>query len=446
MSTSFLVHFQKDEIILHEGEQQKIVYKLVFGTVAFHTNYGKINHMRVGERTAPDYFGEIMLLVDVPTYCTIVAENAVTALRVSEEDFDNFLQRDAQNPSYIVGEMADNLQMAQIYIDRERLLQEIAQAATQVVMDLNILRSLVQPEISARLAIHFGRAGSIANAEKEHILQELYLPGHKDYSDVLLPDCTEFLYEKEYTCPHCKQPFEGVCIASMKLIPVYGSYEEERYDFRMIYRDFCAEWYDIVTCPHCYFSAFSDTFRTDEIPSKGRYAARLAEIRAALPTDFWKEQTLARVFTQHYLALVCAEAFQNELMSKAQIWQNISWLYEDQKDTELHEAALQRTMDAYKEVYSYCDLTPAQMQRIFLIIADILYHKGKRQAARRWLMQTKMLREGKPIYVNMADKLIQIIREEIDEERYELERTKLKPDVPKKPKKSLFGSFYKQEK
>lgn len=446
MSSSFMVQFQKDEVILRQGEQQKSIYKLISGTVAFYTNYGKADQMKIGTRSVPDYFGEIMLLANQPTYCTIVAESAITALRVSEEDFAHFLQRDTQNIFYMVQAMTENLQMLQMDIDQTQLMQQIAQAATQVVLDLGILQSILQPEIAEKLRLYFGQDGEIqANEEKKQTLQELYLPGHKDYSQVHLPDCTPYLYEKEYHCPHCGQTFSGMCISTARLTPIHDGYGNERYDFRMIYENFRSEWYDIVTCPHCYFSAFSDTFQTHEIPSKGRYAAKLAEVRAALPADFMQQQTLDRVFTQHYVALICADAFRNELMSRAQIWRNISWLYEDQKDTELMEEAMQRTVEAYEAVYSYCELTEAQMQRILLVISGIYYHKGERQEARQRLHQVKTLRGGKPIYTNMADRLIQIIREEMDEEEFEARRGEGDKENTKKPWKSFFGAP-KQEK
>lgn len=413
MGASFMVQYQKDQVILHQGERQKSVYKIISGTVAFYTNYGKINRMRAGERSAPDYFGEIMLLADQPSYCTVVAEGAVTALQVSEEDFANFLQKDAQNALSMVQTMAENLRMVHININKAQLLAQIEQAAAQMVIDLGVLRSLVQPEVSARLEAHFG-SEEAAKAEREQSRHALFLPGHPGYTQVPLPDCSQFLYEKEYTCPHCGQAFQGVRIATLKLTPIHDAIGKERYDFRMIYENFRMEWFEIVSCPHCYFSAFADLFQSHEAVRKEYYTKKLAEARAILPNDFLQKRTMEDVFTQHYLALLCADAYQNNLMNKAQLWQNIAWLYEDRQETALLEEALERTMAAYEEVYSVCELSSAQMQRIFLVIAGILHHKGEEKEARRWLMEVKMLRDGKPIYTNMADRLIQIIREDAD--------------------------------
>lgn len=413
MSASFMVQYQKDQVILHQGEKQKCVYKIISGTVAFYTNYGKINRMRAGERSAPDYFGEIMLLADQPSYCTMVAESPVTALQVSEEDFANFLRKNAQNGIYMVQTMAENLRMVHININKAQLLSQIEQAAAQAVPDLGILRSLVQPEVSARLESHFGQEDAEKPQKKEESGYAL-LPGHPGYTQVPLPDCTQFLYEKEYTCPHCGKAFQGVRIATLKLTPIHDAIGKERYDFRMIYENFRSEWFEIVSCPHCYFSAFADLFQSHEPPRKEYYTKKLTEARAMVPNDFLQKRTMEDVFTQHYLAMLCADAYQNNLMNKAQLWQNIAWLYEDQKETALMEEALERTMEAYEEVYSVCELSSAQMQRIFLVIAGILYQKGERMEARRWLMEVKQLRDGKPIYTNMADRLIQLIREEMD--------------------------------
>lgn len=413
MGSSFMVQYQKDQVILHQGEKQKCVYKIISGKVAFYTNYGKINRMRAGERSAPDYFGEIMLLADQPSYCTVVAEEAVTALQVSEGDFANFLQKNTQNALYMVQTMAENLRMVHININKAQLLSQIEQAAAQAVVDLGILRRLVQPEVSARLESHFGLEDAGKAQEKEES-RPVLLPEHPGYAQVPLPDCTQFLYEKEYTCPHCGQAFQGVRIATLKLTPIHDAIGKERYDFRMIYENFRSEWFEIVSCPYCYFSAFADLFQSPEVVRKEYYTKKLAEARMKIPNDFLQKRTMEDVFTQHYLAMLCADAYQNNLMNKAQLWQNIAWLYEDRQETALMEEALERTMAAYEEVYSVCELSSAQMQRIFLVIAGILYHKGEKMEARRWLLDVKQLHDGKPIYTNMADRLIQMIREEMD--------------------------------
>ncbi len=421
MSGSNVMQYQKGEVIIQQGERQRDLYKILVGTVAFYTNHGKINEMRAGERSVPDYFGEIMLLADQPSYCTVIAETSVTVLRVSEEDFEGFLLKNVPNALYMVNTMAENLAMVHININKNLLVSQVKAIGEQTTMNLNMLRRLVKKEVDARLESR-SEPKEKAALKKAQVVEAMCLPGHKDYSDKELPNCEQYLFEKEYTCPHCKHTFKGVRISEFKLTPIHDQMGKERYDFRMIYENFRSEWFEIVTCPYCCFSTFSDTFQLKDMPRKERYATKLAEVRAALPLDFTKNQNLDTVFTQHYLALLCAEAFQNDLMTKAQLWMNLSWLYEDEHDTALMEEALKNGVEAYKNVYSMCDLTSAQSQRIFLIIAGSLYRLGEAKEARQWLTQVKMLRDGKPIYANMADRLIQIIREEMDMEEWEQKR------------------------
>ncbi len=157
MSTSLVMHCQKGEVIIQQGELQRDVYKILSGTVGTYTNYGKINEMRAGQHTAPDYFGEIMLLAEQPSYCTIVAESAVAVLRVSEEDFEIYLQKDVQNALSIVKAMADNLRMVHINIHAKQLLDQVRQSGAQVPITLDVLRKLIKPEVDDRLAIHSGK-------------------------------------------------------------------------------------------------------------------------------------------------------------------------------------------------------------------------------------------------------------------------------------------------
>ena len=82
-----------------------------------------------------------------------------------------------------------------------------------------------------------------------------------------------------------------------------------RYDLRKRYKGFQAEWYDILTCPHCYFSMLFDYFIEPVRFQKEKIQEALAAAKNETALDFTAERDLDFVFAAHYLALLCSPAF-----------------------------------------------------------------------------------------------------------------------------------------
>ena len=235
----------------------------------------------------------------------------------------------------------------------------------------------------------------------------LYPAGHKRYG-ITHSEYTKFLYPKNFTCPQCGKPFQGQKIFLSKLF----SSAPVRFDLRESYQDFNMAWYDVICCPHCYFSAFISTFAEPKHFNRTRLKDVLPRAKAAASLAFAQERDIDFVFTAHYLALVCTDAFLHHMHLKARLWANLSWLYEDAGDEEMMRFAARQCADANEALYTAGNASPAQEQTLCLMLAAMRYRAGEKDSLRKWLYIAKTARGGKRTYADLAGNLLDVIREE----------------------------------
>ena len=249
---------------------------------------------------------------------------------------------------------------------------------------------------------------------KQPKFPDCYLKGHMGYPGITHPEYRKYLIEHEFVCPHCGKHFNSTKILLSQLVPIRNEEEEHRYDLRVTYRGFETEWYEIITCPHCYFSSFDTFFDNRRSIYKSRCTQKLEEFKNSITLNFRRERDLDFVFAQHYMAIICAPAFQDSRQIIARVWMNLVRLYQDAGEKELAKLAEEKTVQAYDVVYKECDLEPGQEQRLCLTLAGMLYARGEKMAAREWATKVRMAMKERTAYWTMAEQMIQDIRAEMD--------------------------------
>lgn len=101
-NTSRMQKFPEDSIILREGELRDEMYKIVSGKVAVYINYGKENEYLLGILGEQQCFGELGLLCRQPSMYTVVAVYDVLAMRISLDEFGEFLKKNNKNAIDII--------------------------------------------------------------------------------------------------------------------------------------------------------------------------------------------------------------------------------------------------------------------------------------------------------------------------------------------------------
>jgi len=228
----------------------------------------------------------------------------------------------------------------------------------------------------------------------------LYPEGHKHYPNVTKPDFAKLIFPKDYNCPYCKKPFKDYRVFRSKL------YEGRpmRFDLRKYFNDFQTEWYDILTCRYCFFSTFHNYFTEPKPMQKVKIEKTLAHARSEILLDFDAERNIDFVFSVHYLAILCAEAYPSiGKQIKAKLWGNLSWLYEDVEDKEMEKFAATKAAEAYQQVYTESRLTPVQEQITCLSIAGMQHRAGMDDNLKKFIFTAKTLTAGDKTYAKLAE-------------------------------------------
>lgn len=394
MSEAIITTYSEDDVILKQGDPSRCLYKVLSGSVGLFLNYGQEEEYLVGAVSAPNCFGEMTILAARPNPYTVVALKKDTVLlRVPESNFDVFIQENYQNAIMIMKTMARNLAM--VNMNMNLLVEELREMSKRKTVDEDALNRLAE-QYGGQFAVS-SVPESLEEPEEEAALElpdtGIYLPGHKRHPGITHPEYRNNVYEKEYTCPHCGKIFTSWRIFRSKLVTLPETNWMHRYDGRKFYQNFEPYWYDVVTCPHCYFSAQSDYFFKSGVLFKKRYTSQLEQAAELLKLDFSAERDLDFVYAQHYLALICTQGLvlNQRRESAAQLWKNLCWMYEDIGDGELETKAAAQAAQALLELLELQGWGASQHNTMFLEIAAMYWKGGNAPRAREWAMRMNEL-------------------------------------------------------
>ena len=258
-----------------------------------------------------------------------------------------------------------------------------------------------------------GQKGSQASGGKKALpvviseLGPIFPDGHKQYPGITKPEYTRLVFAKEYECPFCKKPFNDFKVFRSKLYEAAPM----RFDLRKSYTDFQTEWYDVIVCQNCLFSTFYTYFTEPKPFKKELIEGALTDARMNILLDFDGERDIDYVFTSHYLALLCSDAYYTVARQiRAKIWGNLSWLYEDVEDEEMARYAAEMAANAYETVYKESHLKPVQEQVTCLSIAGMQNRAGIDNNLMKFLFTAKTMQTGDKTYAKLAEDFMYELR------------------------------------
>ncbi len=124
MLMSNIVSFQRDTVILKEGETRPELYKILKGKAELYVGgYKTPTETILGIIGEQAIFGEFGLLLRKPSIYTVVAFSDILALRIAEEDFVDFVSNNSKNVIDIMRNMANFVYSMKYQLDQ--LLDEI---------------------------------------------------------------------------------------------------------------------------------------------------------------------------------------------------------------------------------------------------------------------------------------------------------------------------------
>lgn len=230
----------------------------------------------------------------------------------------------------------------------------------------------------------------------------------------------DFLYEKEYTCVVCDQKFTNLSVRNNKLRLV-----KQDQDLRPRYEVIDPLKYDVVSCPHCGYSAISKCYNA----LAGVQRKMLKEkIGANFQNSTYLEDTITydEAVLRHKLALACSIVKQGKNSERAYTCLKLGWmlesLMEDIPDNNWKhvkyskevEECMQNAYDGFKLAFSSEEFPICGMNEhtMTLLIAQLGRRLGDDENAKR---MAGMLITNR----NVPDRIKELARDlksQIDEE------------------------------
>ncbi|MEL4106987.1 DUF2225 domain-containing protein [Oscillospiraceae bacterium WX1] len=235
---------------------------------------------------------------------------------------------------------------------------------------------------------------------------QLFPEGHGSYALPLERQETAFLMNKSYICPICKNSFSATVIRPSKL--VLASTDD---DMRSHYKGIEPLYHEVLTCPHCLYSALPDVF---DLPDKSRQdiLRELGTVKDGSALDFKAAKDTNLVFAGYYLALFCAPiSFVKYQLVAGKLLYKLSRVYQDAGDAVMENATAAKALENYLYAYEKLGISPNQEQQVCILLGELYLKQNDLKNAIAFFSKAKANTHGTPVLKNHAEKRIYEIRE-----------------------------------
>ena len=277
----------------------------------------------------------------------------------------------------------------------------------QPLIALSLLRELALkvPETD-QLLFFQGLEEEKSSAKEESAVVAGVLPeGHPIFEGRVPADYGELIFDTEATCPVCQTRFTGVRTRTSRL-----QLEEQKPDFRNVYRNFEPNYFYIWVCPKCLFAYPERLYK--KIPQIQIRRAKAA-FEAAPPSDafeFEVPRTIQQVITSYYLAMKTFETVGASPDLWGNLWLRLVWMYDDLGAEELAKEAAQKARDYFGEAMSTISRSAAGDQQLYMILGELDLRLGNEAEAFRNFHAAATMQAGDPRYKRQATDRIQDLR------------------------------------
>lgn len=369
--------YKTGDVIISEGDiRSKELFVLLSGEAGVYKNYGKEDMVILSTIAPGQPFGEMSLFCGQPRSATVAAIQDSSAVAISKEDYGILVQNSPDT----------SFALAQILCER------LDEASKKVV-------ALTPKE----------EAGGVGGLSMVGSRAAFFPAGHGSYPVAEPETYKNFVTHMKKTCPVCKKAIEVSIQMPYKEKPARVADS----DMRRYIVDFEPLWYNILTCPSCYFSMLDDVFSNTEILMLRDIDKKLGLIRAGLQLDFKGAKTLDMVFATYYIALECSGYYINFKQLQARLWLELSWLYDIAGDSAMNVFATEKALTAYTRMYEECKMSVEAEQSCCLVLGTLCERLGKFEEGVQYLFKVKMQKQGNRIYIQNADNKIYEIREKM---------------------------------
>lgn len=378
--------FLRGEAIACDGLEKKM-YVVIKGEAAAFPQAGGQSAHPTAVYGPGEFFGETTLLLDHSPDYRYIAHTDLIVLQIDRRSFGGFLR------------------------DEPELAFELMRA---LCARLERVRQGGRPETHGPSVPFTGSAAaSAAQPTAPGAPFSLFPAGHGQYQLPLQSQDRVFLMEKQYVCPLCAHRFKGLKVKQSKL-----SVLNVDSNLRVRYKGVEPLYYEVMTCPHCLYSALEVMFA-----SPGRLEKSLRQDLEAFQAEgglqFGLSLDVRSMFAGYYLAIFCAPgSFARYSLAEARLLLNLSRIYHDCGDEQMERHTTDRALEAYLNTYENTTLSPEQLPQLCMVIGCLSATRGDYSAARKFFFEAKTDRNCPPIMKRQAEDRLYDLR--LAERRQEL--------------------------
>lgn len=353
MAANTLKTFSPGTVIVRENTAGSEMYIILQGSAGVYKNYQEENEILLATLGAGNFFGEMSLFLGKERSATIVALDDVSTLYI------------------------DSSSAAEAFSSKPDMIYSMINEFCKRIDNLNINYAKLKEQVDNGLVGGGEQKGSRAS-NKLRTGSLLFPDQHGYYNLPLAPPTSERLFMKTYTCPMCDRVFDELDVREEFRKP-----EEIRMNLRTKHFRIDPLYYQVKTCPDCYFSAdfdtYSDVYKLHLDARKQEQSRKaLASYRKEIKIKSGEERDSETIFAGYYLAVACAQfCFEDSQTITAPLHQKISWIYEDCGDKDMSLVAAEKALSDYKDILEKSKLTDRQEQRICYILGDLYERLGE---------------------------------------------------------------------
>lgn len=112
-----IVRFGENEVILKEGEINTSMFKILKGHAEIYVGYGTEHESIIGIIGEQSCFGELGLLLKIPSIYTVIAYSDLIVMRISEGEMGDFIAENHKTIMDIMRNMAKSMVTMRKQID-----------------------------------------------------------------------------------------------------------------------------------------------------------------------------------------------------------------------------------------------------------------------------------------------------------------------------------------
>jgi len=319
--TNSVQSFSKGTVVFVSGDVATDAYYILDGTVVVTQNSKQI-YLESG-----GIIGELALLKGIPHYYAAVCATDVRALKITKDNMQTIVLSQPQVATALLYELAEQ-------VEKEDMI------FTQGLRENN------KPQSDS----------------DERILPE----GHPTFDQLVPAEHNEYLFPTNVECHICKTPFSGLRTRVTRL-----QLEEQRTDFRTVYRNFEPNFYYIWVCPCCSFAYPERQYKKLSRSAINKAKKEWQKNPPKGGFEFDAQRSINQVLESYYLTIRSFNATDATCEQWANLWLRLLWIYEDLDEKELAFEAAKKSRDHFAEAMSTVARSAAGDQQLYIILAEL---------------------------------------------------------------------------